>query len=177
MLNEHCSSLTSFYLMSSSAGNNIQIHPVLQASFLFQWDLLCDRKWIVATITTIQMGGVLVGAFVAGHLGDWIGRKPTYYLSILILVVFNVVAYFSVSWEMYAAVRFMLGTGDGFFITVIYNEMVEFTTSIWRPRVLAVPSWALESCVFAFVAWIFKDWKNIHIASAAIGAPFFLFWW
>ena len=123
------------------------------------------------------MAGVLVGCFVAGHLGDWIGRKPTYFLSVVILVIFNVVAYFSVSWEMYAAIRFMLGVGVGFFITTIYNSVVEFTTSAWRPIVLAVPSWAAEGGAFALVAYLLKDWKNIHIASAVAGAPFLLSWW
>ena len=132
---------------------------------------------MVATITTIQMGGVLVGCFVAGHLGDWIGRKPTYFLSILTLVVFNIVAYFSVSWEMYAAVRFILGLGVGFFLTVIYNPILEFTTNAWRPRVMAVPSWSTESSAFALVAWVFKDWKNIHLTTAVAGAPILLSWW
>ena len=144
---------------------------------LFQWDLVCDRKWIVATITTIQMSGVLTGNFVAGHLGDWIGRKPTYFLALIILIVFNVVAYFSVSWEMYAAARFMLGAGVGFVISVIYNQMSEFTTSIWRPVILGVPSWATEASLFALVCWLLKDWKNIHLASAIVGVPFLLSWW
>ena len=143
----------------------------------FQWDLVCDRKWIVATITTIQMAGVLVGCFTAGHLGDLIGRKPTYFLSLLILIAFNIVAYFSVSWEMYAAVRFMLGAGCGFFITINISEMSEFTNSAWRPRCLAIPSWSIAGVLFALVAWIFKDWKNLHLASAAVGVPFMLTWW
>ena len=78
------------------------------------------------------MAGVLVGCFISCHLGDLIGRKPTYFLSILIFIIFNVVAYFSVSWKMYAAVRFMLGAGCGFFITVYRNQIIEYATSVWR---------------------------------------------
>ena len=77
----------------------------------FQWDLVCDRKWIVAMITTIQMTGVLVGCFICGHLGDFIGRKPTYFLSLIIQIVFNFVAYFCPNWQLYAAIRFVLGVG------------------------------------------------------------------
>lgn len=152
-------------------------HRSTYLSFILQWDLVCDRKWTVATITTIQMGGVLIGCFIAGHLGDWIGRKPTYFMSILILLIFNVVAYFSVSWKMYAAIRFILGMGNGFFTTVHINQMCEFTTSIWRPRIMAVPSWSIGGGLFALLAWIFKDWKILHLASAAVGLPFLLSWW
>ena len=62
-------------------------------------------------ITTIQMLGVLVGCFVSGHLADHLGRKPTFFLSLLILVVFNVVAIFMPNWELYAVIRFVIGIG------------------------------------------------------------------
>ena len=143
----------------------------------FQWDLVCDRKWIVATITTIQMAGVLVGCFVAGHLGDWIGRKPTYFLSILILIIFNIVGYFSVSWEMYAFVRFMLGLAVGFFVAVYRNLIIEYVTSVWRPRTFGIPSWSVEAGLLALVTWLCKSWKIVHIASAVVGLPVLLTWW
>lgn len=57
------------------------------------------------------MCGVLIGCLIAGHLGDHIGRKPTFYLAISVLIVFNVVAIFPVNWQLYAAVRFVLGMG------------------------------------------------------------------
>ena len=138
---------------------------------------MCDRKWIVSTTTTIQMAGVLVGCLISGHLGDLIGRKPTYFMSIAILIVFNIIAYFSVSWEMYAAIRFVLGMGSGFFLTVYRNQMCEFSTSLWRPRQLGVPSWSLEAGLLALVTWLTKDWKNIHLITAGVGAPFLIAWW
>ncbi|XP_052791211.1 organic cation/carnitine transporter 2-like [Mya arenaria] len=139
-----------------------------------EWDLNCDSAWIVAMITTIQMSGVLVGSFISGHLGDMIGRKPTFFLSLLLLVVVNVVAYFSVNWQMYAAVRFALGLGMGFYLTLQVNVMTEMVPIVWRARAVAFPAWAFEASIFALVAWLFKDWKNIHLATAVIGAPFLL---
>ncbi|XP_053393551.1 solute carrier family 22 member 4-like isoform X3 [Mercenaria mercenaria] len=139
-----------------------------------EWNLVCDTKWIAALITTIQMSGVLVGCFISGHLGDLLGRKPTFFLSLLILIVFNVVAYFSVNWQMYSAIRFVLGMGIGFFLTVHYNVMTEFALSRWRPRIVAVPAWALEAGLFALAAWALKDWKKLHLVTAAIGVPFLL---
>lgn len=137
-----------------------------------EWNLVCDTKWIAALITTIQMSGVLVGCFISGHLADLLGRKPTFFLSLLILIVFNVVAYFSVNWQMYAAIRFILGMGIGFFLTVHYNVMTEFALNRWRPRIVAVPAWAFGAGIFALAAWLLKDWKNLHLVTAAIGVPF-----
>ncbi|KAL4240698.1 hypothetical protein ACF0H5_001490 [Mactra antiquata] len=139
-----------------------------------EWNLVCDSKWIVAMITTIQMSGVLVGCFISGHLGDMIGRKPTFFLSLIILILFNIIAYFSINWQMYAAIRFIIGMGIGFFLTVQYNVMTEFTPTRWRAIIIAVPAWAMEAGIFALACWGLKDWKNIHLATAAIGLPFLL---
>lgn len=138
---------------------------------------MCDKEWIVATITTLQMAGVLVGCFVAGQLGDWFGRKPSYYFSIVSLVALNIIAYFSVGWEMYATVRFLIGIGLGFCISNQLNLVCEFLTSTWRPIYIAFPTWCVVAGAFALLAWLVKDWKNIHLATAIVGAPFLLSWW
>ena len=36
----------------------------------FQWGLICSKDWIPSTMSTIQMVGVLVGAGVAGQVGN-----------------------------------------------------------------------------------------------------------
>ncbi|XP_053393558.1 organic cation transporter protein-like isoform X2 [Mercenaria mercenaria] len=141
------------------------------------FDLVCDKKWISATITTIQMGGVLLGCIVSGHLADMIGRKPTYFLAIFATVAFNLAGYFSPSWQVYAALRFLIGIGVGFYLTVQYSFTNEFASAKWRPPIVTTPSWALESSLFALVAWGFHDWKKIHLAIAIVGAPFLLAWW
>lgn len=142
-----------------------------------EFDLVCDRKWIPATITTIQMGGVLLGCIISGHLADMIGRKPTFFLAIFVTVLFNAAAYFSPSWQVYAGLRFLIGIGIGFYLTVQYSFTNEFASAKWRPPIVTTPSWALESSLFALVAWGFHDWKNIHLAIAIVGTPFLFTWW
>ncbi|KAL4241074.1 hypothetical protein ACF0H5_001852 [Mactra antiquata] len=87
-----------------------------------EWNLVCDSKWIVAMITTIQMAGDLVGCFISGHLGDMIGRKPTFFLSLIILILFNIIAFFSINWQMYAAIRFVIGMGRIMLSNGVFNR-------------------------------------------------------
>ncbi|KAL4240982.1 hypothetical protein ACF0H5_001764 [Mactra antiquata] len=142
-----------------------------------EWNLVCESKWIVSMITTIQMAGDLVGCFFSGHLGDMIGRKTTFFLSLIILILFNIIAYFSINWQMYAAVRFVIGMGIGFLLTVYNIVMTEFTPTKWRHIIIAVPAWAVEGGMFALACWGLRDWRNIHLATAAIGLPFLLTFW
>lgn len=140
-----------------------------------EWDLICDRDGIPSTITTIQMSGILVSGLIAGQFADYYGRKPTYFLSMLILLLANIGCVFSVNWEMFAAFRFLIGFGLGCYITVYYTYMIEFTPTKYRAIIVTIPIWPMGLCVFAVVGWWLHDWKYLHIANAVAIAPFLLF--
>lgn len=147
------------------------------AFFPFQFDLVCDKAWITATVTTIQMGGLLVGCFTMGHLADFVGRKPVYFISLFILCGMNIVAYFSVSWQMFAIVRFVLGIGAGAFLTVYFPLMNEFISQGARPVVAGLPSWTLWASLLGLASYLLPNWKHLHLATAIVTAPWLLTWW
>jgi len=55
--------------------------------------------------------------------------------------------------------------------------MTEFVPSQWRARIIAVPAWAIAAAGFALVAYLLKDWKYIHLVTAATGLPFLFTYW
>ena len=138
---------------------------------------MCDKAWIPATINSIQIGCILLGNAFAGHLADAVGRKIPLFLSIAALIVFNLLAYFSVSWVMFATARAFTGAAAGLFLTVRYNFQSEFSLARWRPWLIGFPSWPIQACILALVLWILKNWRNIHLVVAILGVPFLATWW
>ena len=132
---------------------------------------------MVAMITTVQSIGLLIGTLIAGHAADNIGRKPIFLSGVLVMVTFNFVGYFSVSWIMYAVIRCFIGIGMALYFTVRDNIQIEMTSPKWRPIVMAVPSWTISSSLFGLFAWILKDWKNMQLANGCLGTPMLLTWW
>jgi OCT family organic cation transporter-like MFS transporter 4/5 len=146
-----------------------------QDEFLFlQWELVCDREWITATITTIQMGGLLFGGFISGQIADTYGRKLTYYLSLFVLLVFNAVAAFSTSWQMFATLRFFIGIGCGFYTTVFFTYLIEFTPRKYRSMIISIPSWPFWAIIFGLMSWRLHNWMFIQIATAVVTLPWFI---
>ena len=145
--------------------------------YIFQWDLLCEKSWVPQTITSMQMAGVLSGNLLSGQIADLIGRKPPLFLAISALVVLNIIAAFSVSWLMFAIIRFFIGFGIGVDITIQYNIQAEFALARWRTWIVLVPSWPIDVALFAMVAWLTMDWQYLHIATACVGAPLLATWW
>ncbi|XP_053393065.1 organic cation transporter-like protein [Mercenaria mercenaria] len=138
-----------------------------------EWNLVCDRRWIVAFITSIQMAGFLVGSITAGQMADSTGRKTTMIAGISTVVLFNFAGLFAQSWEAYSAIRFFIGIGAGLFCTVQFTHMVEFVPPLWRPLVVCIPSEPVISILFALVSWWLHDWKRIHLLKTILGVFFF----
>ncbi|RUS89294.1 hypothetical protein EGW08_002968, partial [Elysia chlorotica] len=72
----------------------------VKRTVISEWNLLCDMRWMKASITSIQFGGVLAGSIIGGQSGDYFGRKNTLYGSYLLHTVLNVISAYSVSWQM-----------------------------------------------------------------------------
>ena len=123
------------------------------------------------------MLGVLIGNVACGQIADLIGRKHPLFVAVLALVVLNLVAAFSTSWIMFAVIRFLIGLAMGFELTVHYNVAAEYTLARWRAWVVAVPSWAIASALFAGASWALKDWQHLHFVTAVIGIPALATYW
>ncbi|XP_071143321.1 solute carrier family 22 member 6-A-like [Mytilus edulis] len=145
-----------------------------KSTVVSEWNLVCDKDWTVSTITTIQMGGLLVGAIISGQIGDVFGRRITYYLSVIILMIANIVAAFSVNWQMFAALRFCIGLGCGWYLTVFGIFLAELTPAKYRSFVLSFPTWAMGTMSFGLFSWILHDWMHLQIATAVFCVPWML---
>lgn len=146
----------------------------IEGSYFLQFELICDKDWIASTITTIQMAGLLISSPVAGQMADSLGRKPAFFLSLLVLAVCNLIAAFSVSWEMFAVCRFLIGFGCGMYLTTFYSFMQEFVPTRWRSMTAAVPGWAIFAALYGLFSWWLHDWEYLHYATAIVTAPFLL---
>lgn len=120
------------------------------------------------------MAGLLVSSPVAGQMADSLGRKPTFFLSLVVLAVCNLAATFSVNWGMFAGMRFLIGFGCGMYLTTFYSFMQEFVPTRWRSMTAAVPGWAVFAALYGLVAWWLHDWVYLHYATAVVTAPFLL---
>ncbi|XP_062619785.1 solute carrier family 22 member 4-like [Saccostrea cucullata] len=139
-----------------------------------EFELVCDNDWITSFTTTIQMAGLLISSPIAGQMADSIGRKPTFFLSLLALTVFNLGAGFSVCWEMFTVFRFLIGFGCGMYLTTFYSFITEFVPMRWRSMISAIPAWATFAAFYGLFSWWLHDWAYLHFATAIVTAPFLL---
>ncbi|VDI42438.1 Hypothetical predicted protein [Mytilus galloprovincialis] len=139
-----------------------------------EWDLVCDKSWVPSTITTLQMGGLITGGFVSGHVADAFGRKSTYVCALFTIISLNVAAAFSSTWEMFAVFRFFIGLGSGFTTSLNFTFVIEFTPRQSRSMLRFLPCRELFGMLYACLCWWLHDWRYIQIGSALSVFPYFL---
>lgn len=123
------------------------------------------------------MAGLLISGLLAGQMADTVGRKPTFYLSILLMGLFNVCAAFSVSWEMFAGFRFLIGVSCGMYLTTVHISLIEFIPAKTRAMVCALPSWPVYAAFYGLLSYLLHDWKYIHFATAVSTVPLLPTFW
>ena len=78
--------------------------------FVFQWDLVCDRAWLVELSMSMQAAGKMIGALVFNHLSDKYGRKMVFLSCFWANVVVASTRAFSPNMVMYSLLVFLGGT-------------------------------------------------------------------
>ncbi|KAK7476308.1 hypothetical protein BaRGS_00032426, partial [Batillaria attramentaria] len=144
------------------------------STVISEWGLVCSKAFIRPTIISIQMAGVLIGAFLTGQISDVFGRRYTFFVGLVLHAVFNVVASFSVTWEMFAAVRFFIGFCIGSFLALSIPYCIEFQPARWRSLVAALPFWNVGISFLVLTAWLVEDWSRLHLINGLLHIPFVL---
>ncbi|KAH9509237.1 hypothetical protein Btru_046564 [Bulinus truncatus] len=154
---------------NSSCGNRLFVKGT--DTVVNEWDLVCDRKWIVPLTTSVQMAGVLVGAFLGGQMVDMIGRRKTTFISVFFCGLFNIVAGFSVSWQMFTIFRFFIGVGIGGYFVVPTPYTMEFLSPSTRAFPNLIPASQVGAGLLALTAWRIPDWRWVHWIGGALTIP------
>ncbi|KAK6195567.1 hypothetical protein SNE40_000971 [Patella caerulea] len=164
-----------YYQTCNTTSDCSRIYESYTRTVISKFDLVCENSWIKPTVTSVQMGGVLVGAIIGGQSGDMFGRKKTIYTAILLHSIFNLIVAFSVNWQMFAAFRFLIGGSIGGYL-VLWTFPLEFIGLKRRALVSCLPFWTTGAVFLALASYLIHDWKILHICIGVLSFPFVLGW-
>ncbi|CAH1366931.1 organic cation transporter protein-like [Tenebrio molitor] len=146
---------------------------------VIEWELTCEKAYMIATGNSLFMVGVMLGSIIFGQLSDKFGRKLIFFISLVIQVVFGLIAAFTPEFWSFTLSRAIVGaTTSGVFLVayVIALEMVGP-----RMRLLAgtgcqmfFSAGYMLTAVFAIYV---DNWRNLQLALTVPGLVFFCYWW
>ncbi|EDV53886.1 organic cation transporter-like protein [Drosophila erecta] len=148
-------------------------------SAVTEWNLVCGRDFMAATSDSLFMLGVLLGSIVFGQLSDKYGRKPILFASLVIQVLFGVLAGVAPEYFTYTFARLMVGaTTSGVFLVayVVAMEMVGPDKRLYA-GIFVMMFFSVGFMLTAVFAYFFHDWRWLQIALTLPGLIFMFYYW
>ncbi|EDV90527.1 organic cation transporter protein [Drosophila grimshawi] len=148
-------------------------------SAVTEWNMVCGRSLLSATSDSLFMVGVLLGSFIFGHLSDKWGRKPTFFASLVIQLVFGITAGLAPDYFTYTIARLIVGaTTSGVFLVayVIAMEMVGASYRLFA-GVTVQMFFSVGFMLTAGFAYLIRDWRWLQIALTLPGLVFMGYYW
>nr|CAD7265567.1 unnamed protein product [Timema shepardi] len=141
-------------------------------------DWVCDKEIYITNLYSFNRVGDIVGTLVMGQLGDMIGRRPVFFVSLAMLVVGRLVnAFTSDMYYVFMAVTVFTSIP----VTALYQTPliigIEVSASEERSLIalLQCIGWTAGLCTMPLVFWALSgDWFLFLIIST-IPSVFFLF--
>ncbi|XP_042881764.1 organic cation transporter protein-like [Penaeus japonicus] len=154
-------------------------HSIYETTVVEEWDLVCDNKYLMSTVQSTFMAGVLTGAVVLSELSDKYGRRTISLLSAVGILVSSVAVTFVRHYELFITLRFFVAAfGSGLFLPnfVLLMEVVgpEART------IMGMMYQAFFSVGFMLlpgIAYFVRDWRNLELCISVPTVVLLLYYW
>lgn len=154
-------------------------HSKYDSSTVIDWNMVCDKKWMRATSDALFMVGVLLGSIIFGAMSDKIGRKPVFFASLVLQVIFGIAAGIAPEYITYTIARVIVGaTTSGVFLVayVIAMEMVGPSMRLFA-GVVSMMFFSFGYMLTAAFVYFISDWRQLQIALTLPGLLFLCYYW
>lgn len=148
-------------------------------SAVIDYELVCERAWLRATVQSVYMVGMLVGSYLFGDLSDRFGRKPVFLSALVLMVVVGVGQAAIPDYYAFTSLRFILGASlQGVFL-VAYVMAMELVGKKRRVLVgvLAQAFYTLGYFMAAFLAYGIESWRWLQITMTVPALLFIPYYW
>ena len=134
-----------------------------------QFDLVCEKEWLICFASTIFFLGWMAGGIVFGWFADNFGRRTVLIPATVFFILIGSITSFSPNISVFLVLRFI----EGFLIPGSFVQAfvisAEYTGSKYRPfvGVTYLTFFTINLCQLGLVAYFVREWKYMFILTTA----------
>lgn len=153
--------------------------PKYSTSIVADWDLVCANDFMPTLALVLLGASGLVGNFVFGYIQDGCGRRPAFFIYLVIECAFGIATAFAPTFAWWLVCR----VGVGFTVPAIMSTPMVLAIELVGPSkrtyttVIMNVAYSCTLILLAGVAYLVRDWAQLALATTIPFLAFFCFWW
>lgn len=127
---------------------------------------MCEKDYY-ATMALVIFGiSGLIGNYIFGYLQDYYGRKPSFYIYLILEIASCALSAFTWSFESWIALRFIVGLTVPAILASPYVLAIEMVGPNHRVfcTIVSNIAYSLGLTLLAGVVYMFRDWRMLSLA-------------
>ncbi|CAG7837136.1 unnamed protein product [Allacma fusca] len=144
-----------------------------------EYNWVCDNAHYVADAHSAGTFGNVLGTIVLGTAADKFGRKPIYFLTLVIFIVFYYASIFlSSNFLTFIILKFLSGTAFPFMFSSPCMIAAELSGKNYRAWIYSCiwMVWVFGNCLVPLVAYVTRHWFSFGVISALPAVFLFLYY-
>ncbi|ODM93122.1 Solute carrier family 22 member 3 [Orchesella cincta] len=153
---------------------------IYRSTVATEFDLVCDNRWMAATIQASYMAGGLVGTLSFGSMSDrFLGRRRTVLISLSIVVVAGILASFATSYWMFLLFRFFISIGVSGSMQNCFVLITEHADKSGRALfgIIEQVPFAVGYMMLPGLAYYLRDWNTLQLSFGLLSTGLFVYYW
>lgn len=137
------------------------------STIIDEWDLVCDRSWLISLTQSLYMSGFIISYLVNGYISDRFGRWRSLMLGALIEVLSGFGCAFSGSITTFMIFRFLVGLGNAGRSSSSYLIMIEWCGPKSRMHISTLGSigWVIGYSAMPWISLHYLNFRHMQLFS------------
>lgn len=135
------------------------------STIIDEWDLVCDRSWLISMTQSLYMGGFIISYSLFGFISDRYGRWRSLILGASIEMLAGFGCAFAPSIKLFMLFRFLVGLGNAGRSSSSYLVMIEWAGPKYRMHVSTLGSlgWVIGYCLMPWITLYFLHFRHMQL--------------
>ncbi|XP_076034529.1 organic cation transporter protein-like [Oratosquilla oratoria] len=141
-------------------------HTQYKSTLVTDFDLVCERRALYSTTSSITQMGILAASFIVGYATDLFGKRRFILVCYLMLYSLALLTAASPTVEMYLACQFFLSIFRYASSVTEFVLILEVSSNSLRSYIGSVGSipWSLGQILIPAFAYYIREWKYLQLA-------------
>ncbi|KAI5645893.1 sugar transporter domain-containing protein [Phthorimaea operculella] len=146
----------------------------METSIISEWALICERQWLASFTQMLLQLGILIGSILFGFLADRYGRRYTFLLAVLSLVLLGLGVPFAPDYVTFTVLRFLLGVATAGVMVVSFVLIMETIGPRYRELIgcLYQIPFIFGHLTVPLAAYYFRTWNTYLLVLGATNVVF-----